>query len=296
MVGLTGIAACEARSEGLPQDGLHRVETVSLSTALESLGGIGGVSVDPEGDVIMANFNRYVWRISPDGNVEVLADDFDQSSGNVVLRNGDILQSDFGEQSIRRIGADREGVDIFSEQGLEGPVGLVEGPDGEVYVANFEGGYIARVPATGGAATVFARHDRMTAPNSIVRSASGDFYVADLRSPILFKISATGDVTELVTLPGEANGHLSIADGALYVTQLVDHRVLRVEFDGSFQVAAGTGTRGFDDSDVGAATVSYPNGIAAAPGGRLLYFNNHRGVMRGGERGDILLRRLAIER
>ena len=271
----------------------HRVDTVSLSVELESLGGIGGVSLDAEGNIILANFNKYVWRISPEGDVQVLADHFSASSGNTVLRNGDILQADFKRQSILRIGDE---VEVFSDEGLTGPVGLVEGPEGDVYVANFSGGYIARVPATGGAAVVFARHDRMKHPNSIVRASSGDFFVADLRTPVLFKISAEGEVTELATLPGSANGHLAILDGALYVTQFMDHRVVRVEFDGSFRVVAGTGTRGFEDGAEGTATVSYPNGIAPDPAGRFLWFNNHRGVSSSGVRGDILLRRLHVDR
>ena len=296
VAGLMVAVGCQVASPELPQDGQHRVETVPLSAELESLGGIGGISVDTEGHIILANFNRYVWRISPEGDVQVLADNFSASSGNTVLRNGDILQSDFETQSILRIGSVDGDVEVFSDEGLDGPVGLVEGPEGDVYVANFSGGYIARVPAMGGAAAAFARHDRMTNPNSIVRASSGDFYVADLRTPVLFKVSAAGEVTEFVTLPGQANGHLTIADGALYVTQLMDHRVLRVEFDGSFRAATGTGTRGFEDSAEGVATVSYPNGIASDPGGRFLYFNNHRGIMRSGERGDILLRRIHIDR
>ena len=40
--------------------------------------------------------------------------------------------------------------------------------------------------------------------------------------------------------------------------------------------------RGFDNSAGGVATVSYPNGIATSLGGQMLYFNSHRGVMRGG--------------
>ena len=291
------IAGCQPASPEAPQAaGDHRVDTVSLSAELESLGGIGGISVDAEGNTILANFNKYVWRISPEGDVQVLADGFTGSSGNTVLRNGDVLQADFETQSISRIGADGA-AEIFSDLGLDGPVGLEEGPDGAVYVANFTGGYIARVPAGGGAAEEFARHDRMTNPNSIVLAPTGDFYVADLRTPVLFKISAAGEVTEFATLPGQANGHLTIADGALYVTQLMDHRVMRVEFDGSFTTAAGTGVRGFDDSAEGTvATISYPNGIVADPGGRFVYVNNHRGVMRGGEQGDILLRRIYIDR
>lgn len=296
IAGLTGTAGCQASSSALPQDGQHRVETVPLSAELESLGGIGGVSVDTEGHIILANFDKYVWRISPEGEVQVLADHLRASSGNTVLRNGDAIQADFETQSILRFGLGDGDVEVFSDEGLDGPVGLVEGPEGNVYVANFSGGYIARVPAMGGAAAVFARHARMTAPNSIVRASSGDFFVADLRTSVLFKVSAEGEVTEFVTLPGSANGHLAIADGALYVTQLMDHRVVRVEFDGSFRVAAGTGTRGFEDSAEGIATVSYPNGIAADTGGRFLYFNSHRGIMRSGERGDILLRRLHVDR
>ncbi len=278
----------------IPQDERHRVETVPLSAELESLGGIGGLSVEANGDVVMANFDRYVWRISPSGEVSVVADDFAAASGNTVLRDGDILQADFERQAVVRISGTDGTMTPFSSAGLDGPVGLEEGPDGSIYVANFTGGYIARIPAGGGPAEAFARHDEMNNPNSIVRHDSGDFYVADLRNPTLFRISAGGEVSELVTVPGQANGHLTIADGALYVTQLMDHRVLRVEMDGTFAAAAGTGERGFADSGESPATVSYPNGIAADPSGSLLYFNNHRGVMRGGERGDILLRRLHI--
>ncbi|MFG0258503.1 MAG: hypothetical protein ACF8GE_11435 [Phycisphaerales bacterium JB043] len=291
---LVGAAALQAKCQVKPQDDKHRVDTVPLSDELESLGGIGGLAVDSEGHVILANFNKYVWRISPEGEVQILADNFSQSSGNTVLRNGDILQSDFEAQSILRMSQADSGVEVFCDEGLHGPVGLVEGPEGDIYVANFSGGYIARVPASGGAATVFSRHNRMTSPNSIVRASSGDFFVADLRSPVLFKISAEGEATEFVTLPGSANGHLTIADGALYVTQLLDQRIVRVEFDGSFRIVAGTGVRGFKDGLEGVATISYPNGIVADPGGLFVYFNNHRGIMRSGERGDILLRRLYI--
>ncbi len=272
----------------------HRVETVATSGELESLGGIGAVSVDADGYVIMANFNKYVWLISPDGDVEVLTDQMGMSSGNAVLRNGDIVHADFETQSIVKIDYENGRIDVFSDEGLEGPVGLVEGPDGSIYVANYMGGYISRVPQSGGAGTVFARHEKMTAPTSIVYAATGDYFVADLESPILFKVSAQGDVTEFVTLPGASNGHIAIADGALYVTQLHDHRIVRVEFNGTSRTVAGTGERGFDDGEERIATISYPNGIAADPSGDFLYFNNHRGVMMGGERGDILLRRLVL--
>jgi sugar lactone lactonase YvrE len=287
--------ACQTSTELLPDD-RHFVDTVALSAELESLGGIGGLSVDGVGNLVMANFDRYVWRISPDGDVEVLAANFAAASGNTVLRNGDILQADFDRQTITRLRLADGALELFSDAGFDGPVGLEEGRDGEIYVANFSGGYIARVPAAGGPAEVFARYDGMNNPNSIVRHPSGDFYVADLRSPTLFRISAQGEVTEFVTLPGQANGHVTIADGALYVTQLMDHRIIRVELDGTFTTAAGTGDRGFDDSGDSPATVSYPNGIVADAGGRLVYFNSHRGVMRGGEHGDILLRRVRIER
>ena len=92
VAGLMGAVGCQAENSVLPPDGQHRVETVSLSAELESLGGIGGVSVDTEGNIILANFNKYVWRISPEGDVQVLADHFTAASGNTVLRNGDILQ------------------------------------------------------------------------------------------------------------------------------------------------------------------------------------------------------------
>ena len=83
---------------------------------LESLGGIGGVSVNTEGHIILANFNKYVWKISPERDVQVLADNLTATSGNTILGNGDILQADFETQPIRRIGLVDGDVEIFSDE------------------------------------------------------------------------------------------------------------------------------------------------------------------------------------
>ena len=83
VVALVCTVACQASPE-VPPDDQHRLDTVALSVELESLGGIGGMSVDATGNVVMANFNRYVWRISPAGEVDVLADDFAAASGNTI--------------------------------------------------------------------------------------------------------------------------------------------------------------------------------------------------------------------
>ncbi|MEM7418025.1 MAG: hypothetical protein AAF389_21225 [Gemmatimonadota bacterium] len=287
------VAGCGG-STALAVDDAHHTETVPLAAELESVGGIGGVSVDADGRVVMANFNRFVWRIGAEGDVEVLSDSFQAASGNTVLRDGAILQADFERNEIFQLSDDGTSPVPYSSDGHDGPVGMVEAPSGEVYVANFLGGYIGRVPVGGGPAEVFARSDEMTSPNSVVRHPSGDFFVADLRSPTLFRVSAEGTVTPFVTLPGQANGHLTLAGDVLYVTQLLDHRVMRVGLDGSFAVAAGTGERGFADGPAGAGTVSHPNGIAYDQGSGVVYFNNHRGVMSAGERGDIVLRLLRL--
>ena len=268
---------------------LHVTGTMQLSAELISLGGEGGVAVDQNGTIYVSNFNSSVWTVSLDGDVVLLTDQLRTASGNTVLPDGDLLQSDFRENRVVTINGAGE-IRDFSSEGLNGPVGLTRAPDGAIFVANCLGKTVARIEPGGGPARVFAADERFGCPNGIISDQEGNIYLADLNSPILFKIIPRGELSEHADLGGAGNGHLAMANGAIYVTQLRSHRIVRLAADGSQHVVAGTGERGFANGPEGRSTVSFPNGIAASPSGDVLYFNSHRGIMQAGNRGSMIMR------
>ncbi|MCZ6916532.1 MAG: SMP-30/gluconolactonase/LRE family protein [Gemmatimonadetes bacterium] len=272
---------------------LHVAGTMELSNELISLGGEGGVAVDESGTIYVSNFHSSVWSVTPAGVVTLVSDDFQTASGNTVLPGGVLMQSDFRGNRVVTIDAGGELHD-FSTEGLHGPVGVVRAPSGIVYVANCLGKYIASIAQGGGPARVFVEDDRFGCPNGITSDAEGNLYVADLENPIVFKITPDGSMTEHADLGGPGNGHLAFVGDALYVTQLRAHQIVRLDADGSHRVVTGTGDRGFVNGPEGTATVSFPNGIAADPSGTVLYFNTHMGVMQGGNRGSMIMRRLLV--
>lgn len=271
----------------------HVTATPAVSAEFLSVGGEGGVSVDRAGTVYMANFHTSVWTVTAGGEVGLLSDAFDAASGNTVLPNGSLLQADFGTHEVYEVAADGRRTPVVTE-GLDGPVGVAVGGDGSIYVANCLGGYVARVAPGRKRAETFVGDGRFGCPNGLTIDADGNLYLADLETSVVFRITPDGELSEHADLGGPGNGHLAFARGGLYVTQLMAHRVVRLGPDGRQEVVAGTGAKGFTNGPEGVSTVSHPNGIAAAPDGGSLWFNTHAGVMAGGNRGRILLRRLRL--
>lgn len=271
----------------------HRTESFPTSIEMISDGAIGGMSIDAEGNIYNTNFATTVWRTAPNGETVILNDEFTSASGNLPLPNGDLLQADWTEHKIFRIRPDGTR-DVFSEEGLEGPVGMVIGPTGNVLVANHRGDYIARVPIEGGPAEVVMTHPEMTQPNGVTMDFDGNVYVSDLGTGKIFKLTPEGETSVLVELPGEGTSHSIFAGGALYVNKIWDHVIYRVELDtGVFGIVTGNGRAGYDDGPVGVATIEEPNGIATNAAKDVVYFNTHRGEMMGGE-GRVIIRRLVI--
>ena len=217
--------------------------------------------------------------------------DFTAASGNFPLDNGDLLQSDWTEHKIYRIKPDGSR-SVFAEGGLNGPVGLVQRPDGDFIVANYTGGYLARVPKDGGGAETVLDDPLLEGPNGVTIDDDGNIYIADLKHGKVLKWTPDGDLSVLAELPGDGNAHNVYANGALYVNKIWDHVIYRVELDtGAYGIVSGNGRAGYRDGVTGVATIEEPNGIAAAKDSRVIYFNTHRGAMFKTP-GLIVLRRL----
>ena len=267
--------------------------TVETSIPIPSRSNLGGIAVDALGYVYVANFREGVWRIAPEGETVLLAGTLYGASGNTVDRQGRLLQSNFLGHTITRI--ERDGTaETIVEEGLNGPVGLVEGPDGSLFVCNCNANAVVRV-APDRTVTTVASGEQFACPNGITFGPEGQLYVVNFNTDDVLRIDpATGATEVLATLPAGGNAHIAFARGNFYVTKITTNRVYRVSPEGDVKLVAGTGALGHTDGPALAATISRPNGIAANPTGTALYLSTLVGDWNSGAPTTIAVRQLKL--
>src|SRR6266496_1933567 len=163
-----------------PQAEIH-----SLTKVIEGHA-VGGVTVDLVGNIYVADFGDFVWKITPEGEREVFASGLYGASGNAIDNEGNLLQSNFYGDSVTRI--DRKGQAKPFVGGLNGPVGVaISLQTGDVYVANCRGNSIARIAANN-TVSIFAKSDLFKCPNGITFDRQGNLYVANFRDNRILKI------------------------------------------------------------------------------------------------------------
>jgi sugar lactone lactonase YvrE len=188
--------------------------------------------------------------------------------------------------------------------------GLAVGPDGALYIADTQNHRIRRVlnglittvagtgtagfSGDGGPATAAALYH----PEAVIVAEDGSIYIADTFNSRIRVVSPSGIITTLLgngpqecpddppkpELPlfcpqGLVFGH----DGSLYVSDTLNHRVVRILGDRSLEVVAGvTGVRGFsgDDGPAPAANLAYPQGIAVTEDGTLFIVDSSNNQVR----------------
>ena len=121
----------------------------------------------------------------------------------------------------------------------------------------------------------------MNAPESVAIGPDGSVYIADTGNQRIRRVTSDGKIATVAgggssTQPGiratsfglsEPTGIAAGPDGAFYVVDSSEARVLRVATDGTIALLAGTGTGGFS-GDNGAATRAQLNGPTKAALGR----------------------------
>ena len=271
----------------------YQTETLHATAPMVSWGGMGGLVMDTEGYLWHSNFGEYLWRIhAQSGEVTLIADGFLSSSGIDVLPGGDILQAEFGADRIMRVSRfSPHRMEVFADAGLGGPVGLEVVAGRRVYVANCIAGNISVVNGDGGVAEKFATHELFNCPNGITSTPDGSLFVVNNSDTYVFRVSPDGETSVFAHLPGIGHGHIEFARGALFVTQLWTHKVVRLDMDGNITTIAGNGRPGLDDGMNSSARVSHPNGIAANPGGSVLYHNSIDGPMLINDGANLVIRR-----
>ena len=270
-----------------------QTEIRSLTNVIEGHG-VGGVTTDLLGNIYVADFGEFVWKITPEGERQIFASGLYGASGNAIDNEGNLLQSNFYGNSITKI--DRKGqAKPFVTSGLSGPVGIaIDRKTGDVYVANCRDNSIAKVAADG-TVSPFAKSELFKCPNGISFDREGNLYVVNFRDNKMLKIDPKGVVTLFATISEKGLGHLCFKEDRFYVTAFESHEIYEVMLDGTIKRILGNGKRGVVDGADAKARLSFPNGIAYSQWGHRLYINEYVNDSAGSLPRRAIVREILLE-
>lgn len=172
---------------------------------------------------------------------------------------------------------------------LSNPVNVAVGPDGAVFVADFDNGKIKRVDATSGDTTTVIAQQGFKKPFAMVFDASGALFVTTDDAPDGSHGAMSGSVwrvdvnartaTPIATSIGRPRGIAVLSDGRIAVSDYQHHVIELVNpTTGAVTVLAGTWDQaGMVNGAGAAARFSTPYGMVARSDGTLLvadYDNN----------------------
>lgn len=233
------------------------------------------LEIGPDGSLYLADADFHVIRkIDATGKISTIAGtgesgylgdggpataaQFALPNGIALASDGSLYIADFYNQRIRRVSGDGIVTTVagsgdygFAGDGgpataalLAGPADVAVNPDGSLYITDADNARVRRVSPEN-IITTFAGTGRVGYSGD-----GGSATAADMRYPI--------------------NLALGI-DGALYISDIDDHRIRRVGPDGVITTVAGTGTLG-SEGDGGLpvhAQLAFPSGIAMDSVGQL---------------------------
>lgn len=157
----------------------------------------------------------------------------------LVLADGSILVAEFGTKSLVRVSGEHGKDRTTLIGGLEGPVGLVAGSRGEVYLTEAFSGVISMIESNA-EKTVVAKDLKM--PEGIARARDGKLIVAEVGAKRLIEIvPETGTVTEiaanlpigLVGAPGGLPTHIPTGvgigeSGTIYFSSDIENAIYKL--------------------------------------------------------------------
>jgi serine/threonine-protein kinase len=230
--------------------------------------GPGGVAVDGEGSIIIADeFNNRVRKVTPDGTVSTLA-----GSGSRGFADGAGAAAQF--HMPIGVAVDGEGSIIIADRNNHRVCKLT--PDGTV--STLAGSGSAGFADGAGAAAQFRY------PGGVAVDGEGSIIIADECNHCVRKITPDGTVSTLAGsgsagfadgagAAAQFNGPFGVAvdgDGSFIITDSNNRRVRKVTPDGTVSTLAGSGSEGFADGAGAATQFSYLRGVAVDGEGSII--------------------------
>ena len=211
---------------------------------------------NPFGAAVAADGTAYVTdgeknqlsQIAPDGTTKVVAGNLNTPSAVALASDGALIVADTGSHTIKRVEVQSGRIAIIA--GVDGRAGFA---DGNGATALFDG------------------------PIGVAVGADGTIFVADTYNDRIRAIDTQGTVRTLAggNQPGFADaldgaqarfhtpcGIAVAPDGALVVADTGNHRLRRVELNGTVTTIAGTGEAGNSDGLLSTASFDKPTGVA----------------------------------
>lgn len=224
---------------------VYKIDSDGTPTVFVSgLAWANGLAVDSHDNVFVAEYlNASINKYDHQGNlIEKLSIGSGYPSGLIKSYKSDnMIYTDVGDNSINEIDAQGNITVLYQGGPLNIPVGLAYGPGGDLYIGNYIGREIYRLPA----------------------GSSELEYVATVPAP-------SGQVPYLA--------FIAYAQGFLYGTVYGEHKIYQIDPRQVDVVEIYSGSvYGKDDGPIDEATYGYPAGIIANHSGNTLYVSEFDG-------------------
>lgn len=215
-----------------------------VSTFVSGLAWANGLAVDSEDNVFVAEYlNATINKYDTQGNlIEKLSIGSGYPSGLIkAYKSDNMIYTDVGNNSINEIDADGNITTLYQGGPLNIPVGLAYGPGGDLYIGNYIGREIYRLP---------------NGSNEVE-------YVATVPAP-------NNHVPYLA--------FITYAQGFVYGTVYGEHKIYQIDPRNVDDVEIYSGSSyGNHDGPLDEATYAYPSGIIANKSGNILYVSEFDG-------------------
>ncbi len=165
--------------------------------------------------------------------------DFKAPHDAVRLGDGSLLVNELGTKSLIRVSDHGKARKTIAGD-LAGPVGLVEGPGGTVYLTEAFGGQLLKVDLASGAKTVIAKDLKM--PEGLALTPAGKLVVAEVGAKRLIEVDPqTGAVGEIAgnlpiglpaspgVLPTDIPTGVAVgASGTIYLSSDIENAIYKI--------------------------------------------------------------------
>lgn len=195
-------------------------------------------------------------------------------------------------RGVSMLSGDAEAGYVDGERGVArfaNPVNVALGPDGRVYVADFDNGKIRAVDAADGRTSTVVSQTGFQRPFGLAFGADGALYVTTDRDPqgqagpmagTLWRVDVSaGTATPIAARIGRPRGITALPDGRLAATDYMHHVIELIDpRSGAVTPLAGAWDgKGYSDGVAAEARFSTPYGLALAGGALVVAdHDNHR--------------------